>query len=89
MSMPLTKAAGRFSETVIDNEVVVMSLDTGDFFSLTGTARDIWDLIDGTRDAEEIVTTLAERYAMPRQSIAAELRAFVDQLTSAGLLAGS
>lgn len=83
----LAKAAGHFSETVIEDEVVVMSLDSGDFFSLTGTARDIWALIDGTRDKAAIIDALAQRYAAPRDAIAAEIEAFLAQLSGAGLLA--
>ena len=83
----LAKAVGHFSETVIDDEVVVMSLDSGDFFSLTGTARDIWGLIDGTHDKAAIIETLARRYSAPRNAIADEVEAFLAQLSRAGLLA--
>ena len=87
MSTKLAKATGRFSETAIDDEVVVMSLDSGDFFSLTGTARDIWGLIDGTHNKEAIIEALARRYTAPRDAIAGEAEAFLAQLSGAGLLA--
>lgn len=83
----LAKAVGHFSETVIDEEVVVMSLDSGDFFSLTGTARDVWELIDGTRDRAAITDVLAQQYAGPRAAIAGEVDTFLAQLAGAGLLA--
>ncbi len=83
----LARAVGHFSETVIDDEVVVMSLDSGDFFSLTGTARDIWGLIDGTHDKAAIIDALAQHYTAPRDAIADEVEAFLAQLSGAGLLA--
>lgn len=83
----LVKATGHFSETTIDAEVVVMSLDSGDFFSLTGTARDVWELIDGTRDRAAITDALAQQYAGPRDAIAGEVDTFLAQLSGAGLLA--
>ena len=83
----LAKAVGHFSETLIDDEVVVMSLDSGDFFSLSGTARDVWELIDGTRDRAAITDVLAQQYAGPREAIAGEIDAFLAQLAGAGLLA--
>ncbi|HVR90148.1 MAG TPA: PqqD family protein [Novosphingobium sp.] len=83
----LAKATGHFSETVIDAEVVVMSLDSGDFFSLTGTARDIWELIDGTHDRAAIVAALAGRNGVVREAIVGEIDAFLAQLAEAGLLA--
>ncbi len=87
MNMPVAKATGRFSETVIDEEVVVMSLDSGDFFSLTGTARAIWELIDGTRTCDIIVVELAGRHGVDPKAVAADVAAFLDQLENAGLLA--
>lgn len=83
----LSKAAGRFSETTIDGEVVVMSLDSGDFFSLTGTAGEIWELIDGSRSAAEIGVVLAARYRVDQAGIADEVEDFVGQLLAARLLA--
>lgn len=84
----LTKAHDRFSETAIDDEIVVMNLDTGDFFSLEGTGRAAWLLIDGTRDLPGIVAVLAEQFAAPRAVMAADLEIFVAELGRAGLVAG-
>ena len=83
----LVKARDRFSETEIDTEIVVMSLGSGDFFSLTGTARAIWELIDGTRGKDALVTDLAASYCIAEDEIDGEVGAFLDQLGRAGLLA--
>jgi pyrroloquinoline quinone biosynthesis protein D len=83
----LAKDPARFAETRIDDETVVMSLDSGDFFSLTGTAQSIWRLLDGTRDRASILTALAAEYDAPQAEMAADLDAFVAQLRAAGLLA--
>lgn len=85
----LAKAEGRFSEAAIDDEIVVMSLDTGDFFSLTGTARDVWESIDGVRDGAAIVAVMATRYGAEPDAIRGEVDAFVAQLAEAGLIASS
>ena len=82
----LTKASDRFSETTIDDETVVMSLDSGDFFSLSGTARTIWELLDGTRDRAALIATVAGRYGVAGESIAGEVDAFLTQLDQAGLI---
>lgn len=82
----LAKASEQFSETAIDDEIVVMSLATGDFFSLEGTARAAWDLIDGSRDLPALVTALAGQFAAPEQTIGPDIEAFVAQLQAAGLL---
>lgn len=83
-----TKLSGNYSETAIDDETVVMSLATGDFFSLTGTARDIWDLIDGARDSEAIIAELAATYGAEPAAVTTDVAEFLDSLRQAGLIAG-
>lgn len=87
MSAPLTKAADRFSETAIDDEIVVMSLENGDFFSLTGTARAIWELIDGAHSRDAVISALASQFGCAEAEIAGDVDAFLAQLKAAGLLA--
>lgn len=88
MSRPLIKAADRFSETTIDGEVVVMSLESGSFFSLTQTAATAWQLIDGTRDLAQLVDALGAHYGTAPADIEADIRGFVAELVGAGLVAG-
>lgn len=87
MSALLIKADGNFSQTDIDDEILVMSLADGDFFSLTGTACEIWRLIDGTRDRAAVIDALAAQFDAPGDGLAADVDAFLVQLREAGLLA--
>lgn len=83
----LVKRAERFSETDIDDEVVVMRLDNGDFFSLAGTAAATWRLIDGGRDRDALLAALAEQFEVAEVDIAADLDEFLAELREMGLLA--
>lgn len=87
MSNRLAKAQGRFSETEIDGEIVVMNLESGDFFSLTGTAREIWLRLDGTLDRAGLNAALAADYGSDTAAVAADVDAFLAELAGAGLLA--
>ena len=89
MSQILRKTEGAYSETAIDDEIVVMSLSNGDFFSLTGTAQAIWLLIDGTRTRAALLVDLAEQFGCTEGEIAPDLDAFLADLCVAGLLAHS
>lgn len=89
MSKGLAKAQGRFSETEIDDEIVVMNLDNGEFFSLTGTAREIWLLLDGTRDRSALLADLAKSFNKEPAEISADVEAFLGQLARAGLVLGA
>lgn len=83
----LTKQVDRFSETDVDDEIVVMRLDNGDFFSLAGTAAMTWRLIDGTRDQAALVAALIEKFDGDEAEIAADVDEFLMNLREMGLLA--
>lgn len=89
MNPILTRATGCFSETAIDEEIVVMSLASGDFFSLTGTGKVIWELLDGTRTREALLAELASEFGLREQDLASDVDAFLAQLGDAGLLVAS
>jgi len=87
--MTLAKAAGQFTETEIDDEVVVMSLASGDFFSLTGSARAIWLALDAQPDRAGLIAALAAQFDADPAEIAGDVDAFLAQLNAAGLLTGA
>ena len=82
----LNKRPERFVETEIDDEVVVMDLASGNFFSLKETGLEIWRLIDGTHDRAGITAALAAAYAVPDSEIAEDVGVFLDQVLAAGLI---
>ena len=88
MSSALVKRADRFVETEIDGETVVMELETGDFFSLSGSALSIWQLIDGTRDRASLGAAIAAEYQIAEAQLAGEIDAFVAELKAAKLVEG-
>ena len=83
----LTKQVERFTETDIDDEIVVMRLDSGDFFSLEGTAAATWRLIDGTRDRVAIIEALAAQFNADDVEVAADVDDFLAQLKEQKLIA--
>lgn len=80
------KYSPAFVETKIGDEVIVMHLESGEFFSLRGTAAEIWLLIDNERSSSDIAAILAEQHGAPESSVAADVQEFLDQLGQAGLL---
>jgi len=83
----LVKRNDRFTEADIDDEIVVMRLDNGEFFSLSGTSAAIWRLIDGSRDRRALVAALTADYGAEESEIAADVDALLVQLRDTGLLA--
>lgn len=80
------KYSDRYVETAIDDEVVVMRLSDGDMYSMEGSARDIWNSVDGRRSIAAIAADLAERHDHDPERVAVDVQAFVAELGAAGLL---
>ena len=87
MTTTIIKRPDQFSQSEIDDEIVVMNLDTGTFFSMSGTGRAIWELLDDHSDRSRLLTALAQYYAQDEAAIAVELDEFVASLSAAGLVA--
>lgn len=83
----LTKLTDRFTEADIDNEIVIMRLDNGEFYSLSGTGVAIWRLIDGTRGRKELITSAAGEFDASEDEIAADIDELLKTLKETGLLA--
>ena len=84
--MSIRKCPEAFSETQIDDEHVLMVLASGEFLSLAGTGGEIWRLIDGERDEEGLVALLAAQFDAARETIAADVAAFLARLEKRGLI---
>jgi hypothetical protein len=84
----ITKRADRFTETAIDDEIVIMRLDSGEFFALSGTAAAIWRLIDGKRDAVALRAALAAEFSTDEGQVGTDVGEFLARLRETGLLAG-
>jgi Coenzyme PQQ synthesis protein D (PqqD) len=83
----IAKLTERFTETAIDDEIVIMRLDNGEFFSLSGTAAALWRLIDGTRDKASLIAAAANEYDVAEIEIETDVDDLLRQLAETGLLA--
>jgi pyrroloquinoline quinone biosynthesis protein D len=53
------------------------------------TALEVLRLLDGVRDVDAVVTALAERYAAPREEIAADVNELLQELGDMGMIEGA
>ena len=70
---------------VFDDEVVIINLDTGTYYSVEGVAAEIWTRIDGAT-VKEIVDDLTSRYQTDEQEVAPSVIRFLDELQGEGLI---
>jgi len=65
-------AAG-IMEQLVDDELILYNPTTEQYFTLNRSAREVWELADGTRHAHEITLTLAERYGIASAALAQDV----------------
>ncbi|MDR7100881.1 HPr-rel-A system PqqD family peptide chaperone [Croceicoccus sp. BE223] len=80
------KCEGRYVETEVDGELVLMNTATGRFFALEDSALAIWRAIDGNRDLATIADELAERFGTDAATVASDSGEFLADLVAAGLV---
>ena len=70
----------------IDDEVVIINLDSGSYYSMSGIGAAIWSLIDSGASIDEASAHATARYAGEAESIRAGLGALVEALHGEALI---
>jgi hypothetical protein len=70
----------------IDNEVVIINLASGSYYSLVDTAQEIWGLLDGGVDPNDLPAVLLKRYEGDASEVTSVISEFVTELCSDALL---
>jgi coenzyme PQQ synthesis protein D (PqqD) len=83
---PLRVASANVHSKVFDDEVVVLEMKTGTYFSLRGSGVDIWSLIERNASAAQIAEALEVRYEGAKAEIEAAVDGLVGQLAEAALI---
>ena len=71
---------------VLDGEAVIVSPHEGHVRVLNQVATTIWMLLDGRRTVGDIQLALSDKYDVAANQAAADVRRFLDDLSSRGLL---
>jgi pyrroloquinoline quinone biosynthesis protein D len=82
----IRKTTDHFAETELDDEIVLMNIDTGRFHALKGTALSVWKLIDGARDLKAISSEITSRYDVDAATCSTEIERFIDEMAGAGFV---
>ena len=80
------KITERFTETPLDDELVLMNIETGQFNTLKNTGLAIWQLIDGKSDTASIKAKMAETHNVAADRCSAEVDHFLAELQEAGFV---
>jgi hypothetical protein len=74
---------------VFDDEVVVMDMTTGLYFSLRGAAIEIWTAVSRGATRTDAIAALASRYSASDEAIAAAADTAIATLHQHGLIAAA
>lgn len=75
---------------VVGGEAVLLNLDNGTYFQLTGVGSRVWQLLEqGQHDESELHRLLLEEYDVPAATLRADLHDLVRDLVEAGLITRS
>jgi hypothetical protein len=74
---------------VIEDETLILKLDTGQVSVLNPIGGQIWELMDGNRNMDEIVGYVGQTYAVPRQQAEQDVERFVQELLNREMLCWS
>lgn len=84
--LPLRVAHANIHSKIFDDEVVIIDMLSGVYFSLRGAAVDMWRLLEPGASPDAIVAALTTRYEAPGETVSAAARAFLALLATEGLI---
>ena len=84
--MTLRASDTHISHDTQAGETVVINFSTGSYFSMTGSASDVWVLTVAGHETDELTDALAARYDGTLEVISADCATFLSDLVSRGLL---
>lgn len=70
----------------VGNDLIMMSLDTGQYHSLIGVGPRIWELLAEPTTEDAIVSQLQASYDVPPDACAREVSTFLADLRERGLV---
>mgnify|MGYP000552798756 CR=1 FL=1 len=82
---PVRIAQGVVGE-VLGDELVLLNLETGHYYSLNATGRRIWTLVGEAEDPASLPQRLAEEFGIPIERARRDLSVFLSTLEDRGLV---
>lgn len=82
---PTLTAAESVIEAALDEETLVLNVESGLYFGLDGVGARIWQLLSDATTEEEIIEQLLLEYDVERAQLRHDVTAFIEVLAANGL----
>ena len=73
-------------EQAVDEDLIVFNPASDTYFTLNRSAREVWELADGTRSASEIAAELANSYEVDLDRIREDIAEIITGFKETGLI---
>lgn len=73
-------------EKPVKDDLVIVDLHRGEYYSLNETGRAVWELLGEVADVDELVVRLAERFPGDSSAIRDDVEMLLDELLDRKLL---
>ncbi len=80
------KTPDNYSWRDVNDELVVLNLQSGEYFTFNAVGRLIWLSLNDGKTVEEIAHTVVAEYATSEEKAVADVKAFITNLVSEKLL---
>lgn len=84
--MIFEKLPDAFGAAEVDEEIVLISASTGEFFAIKGSGVEIWRFLDDTGNVDEIAASLTRDFAIDPAAARSETVAFLGELERLGFV---
>jgi hypothetical protein len=79
-------ASGDHVAEDVGDETIVLSLDTGEYYGLSGVGGRIWDLLQSPTTGKEILNVIGKEYDVDPDRCRADVMDFLDTLAEEELV---
>lgn len=70
----------------MDGDIVMMSVETGSYFGLTGIAPQIWEALEAPQTFDDLLSKMLSLYEVEEEVLRADLTTFVADMQKNGLV---
>lgn len=70
----------------IHDEIVMVNIDLGNYFSLNPVGSDIWEILQDETSSDELISKLMEMYEIDEATCSKEVNSFLSELLAKKLI---
>lgn len=82
----MIRRQGEWLSAKVGDELVMMSVDKGDYLGLTQVGARIWELIETPQEFGNLCGTLQDEFDVSTESCRADVEAFLNELAKHGAI---